>query len=79
MSKKSKFKSFTWGAVLGGIAAGVTALLFAPKSGKQLRGELKDKYEDLTEKGHDLCDDIYGRGKGLAKDAKKAAKRFMKK
>ncbi len=79
MTRKSKVKSFALGALLGGLAAGVTALLFAPKAGKKLRGEIKEKYTKLSEKGHDLCGDIYERGKEFAEDTKKVAKRFMKK
>ena len=79
MARKSRAKSFTWGAILGGMAAGVTALLFAPKSGKKMREDLKHKYDDCSEKGHEFCDDIGDRGKELAKDTKKAARRFMKK
>lgn len=79
MARKSRLKSFSWGAILGGLAAGATALLFAPKSGKKLRADIKNKYHDLSDKSHDVCDDICERGKEFAKDTKKAAKRFMRK
>lgn len=79
MARKSRFKSFSWGVILGGLAAGATALLLAPKSGKKLRKDIKDKYEDYTQKGNELCDDVKESGKLFAKDTKKAAKRFMRK
>lgn len=79
MARKSRFKSFSWGAILGGLAAGATALLFAPKSGKKLREDLKHKYHDITDKSHDFYDDVRESGKEFAKDTKKAAKKFMKK
>ena len=52
MSKKC---GFLLGALIGGTAAAVTALLFAPKSGKELREDLAkeaDRYkEQLSEYG----------------------------
>ncbi|MCP5469184.1 MAG: YtxH domain-containing protein [Chlamydiales bacterium] len=79
MAKRSGGSKFCLGALLGGIAAGLTALLFAPKSGKQLRKDISDKCHDWSDKGHELYDDVCERGKELAKDTKKAAKRFMRK
>ena len=53
MSRKSC--GFLLGALIGGTAAAVTALLFAPKSGKELREDLAkeaDRYkEQLSEYG----------------------------
>ena len=65
-----------------GIGIGtVTALLVAPKSGRQMRRMLKRKYEDARERIDDLTDDageFVDRGskwaRGAADDAKSWAK-----
>lgn len=50
MSKKSGWGKFALGAVVGG-ALGV---LFAPKSGKETRKELKEKADDLIKKAKEI-------------------------
>jgi gas vesicle protein len=37
------------GFLVGGIAGAVTALLYAPKSGKELRGDIKRKTDELKD------------------------------
>ncbi len=64
--------------VVGGIcsllAAGA-ALLFAPKSGRELRQDISDRYEEITDTAHDLKDQAYGYANNFAKKAKKLANR----
>jgi gas vesicle protein len=45
MGKTSKFVK---GALFGALTGGVLALLFAPKSGEDLRQELKDKADEFA-------------------------------
>ena len=47
MSKKSG--GFLLGAIIGGAAAAAAALLLAPKSGKELRDDLIDQLDDISE------------------------------
>ena len=47
MSKKG---GFLLGAVIGGTAAAVAALLLAPESGKNLRNKLAKQADDLLDK-----------------------------
>lgn len=68
--------NFFWGAVFGGIAA----LLFAPKTGKEFRKELSNKYRHAANKGDKIMDtisdqteDLVEQAKELAFDTKKAA------
>lgn len=78
-------KSFLVGAVLGGLAAGVTALLMAPKKGKEMRKLVKKKYDGYSEKAEDLFNDVSDRAmelvekaQDLACDAKDAASSIFK-
>lgn len=53
MSKKG---GFLLGAVIGGTAAAVAALLLAPESGKVLREKLAAQADDLLDKASDYTD-----------------------
>ncbi|MGC3371013.1 YtxH domain-containing protein, partial [Enterococcus faecium] len=48
MAKKG---GFLLGGVVGGTAAAIAALLFAPKSGKELRDELAAQADDMMYMG----------------------------
>src|SRR5690349_7494882 len=56
-------------AVAGGVMGAAAALLLAPKSGRRLRADLVDAYEDLSERGKDLINDAMDRGQNAAKSA----------
>lgn len=88
MSRNNKChgKGFAWGTLVGGVIGGVTALLFAPKSGEKMRKDIGKKYGDMTHKAQDLmedvCDqtqDLVKRAKTIAEDAKDCAAQFIKK
>lgn len=59
---RSHKKEFLVGAVLGSLIGGAAALLSAPKTGKRLRSDLLDTYEDISEKAHDFAE----KGKSFA-------------
>jgi gas vesicle protein len=68
-------KGFLLGAVIGGAVGAVVALLFAPKSGRELRQDIADKGEELYNKASDLLnkdeepsmvEDVYNEGKARA-------------
>jgi len=42
-----KAMAFTFGAVLGGILGGLTALLLAPSSGDELRSGIKEQVDQI--------------------------------
>jgi gas vesicle protein len=62
-------KSFFIGALLGGIAAGVAVALTTPKSGKEVRADLKDKSSELKESMQELLEE----GKELTVKVKQVA------
>jgi len=47
-------KGFLLGALVGGAVGAITALLFAPKPGKELRDEISYRSKDLLEKGQNI-------------------------
>ncbi|KAA0549063.1 hypothetical protein FZW96_03885 [Bacillus sp. BGMRC 2118] len=62
MSKKSSGSDFVAGAVIGALVGAATALLLAPKAGKELRADLNEtassvkSLKTLTEKGSEFAD-----------------------
>ena len=74
----SKAGSFFKGVLLGGIACGITALLWAPKSGKKLRQDIKDKYKHAKKGSQDALEGFCEHSQDLVQDTKKAAKNFLK-
>lgn len=48
-SDKNKLGGFIAGLLIGGIAAGTTAILYTPVSGKKLRKKINRAKEDLVE------------------------------
>lgn len=68
---------FFKGVVFGAIVAGIAALLFAPKSGRELRKDIQDRAntlkDDAEKKLHDLEDGIARRTEKLKSAAKDLA------
>lgn len=57
--------------LLIGLSAGfVLGILFAPKSGKETRKEIKDKSEELVKKSKDSLDEIAGKTKDYVDKSK---------
>lgn len=51
-------KGLIWGTLIGSIAGSITALLFAPKAGTELRQDITDRAKLVTEKSQDLANKI---------------------
>lgn len=58
MKFKNKGIAFIAGVVAGGVVGSVTALLFAPKSGKELRGDIKENADKVIEAGSEVIDQV---------------------
>ncbi|WP_106766341.1 YtxH domain-containing protein [Paenibacillus faecalis] len=76
---KEKSKGILIGALIGGIAGSVTALLFAPKAGKELRQDIADgarqvggKVQEVAgkvgEQGIQLIGTVTDRAEGVISD-----------
>lgn len=55
---QEQWTSFGVGVLVGAVLGGVIALLYAPKSGKELRQEIKGKADELLETGKGKVGDI---------------------
>lgn len=61
----STSRDFVAGAIVGGLAGALAALLLAPKSGKELRGSLNDQTSTLKNKSADLASVAKEKASGL--------------
>lgn len=81
---RSMLKGLVIGMIAGGAVGAVVALLFAPKTGKELRAEIRDKAGDILEGADDylraaksqagqIVSEAKTRSNQLIDDAKKTA------
>jgi gas vesicle protein len=70
-------KDLLIGSAIGGIVGAVAGLLLAPKPGSELREDLAERYEDVSEKAHDFVDDVQRKSKGFAKKARKQTNKWL--
>jgi len=71
-----KFLGFLSGAIMGGLVGAVLALLLAPSSGEELRGELKERFggfqEEISQAMKDKRVELEAKLEELRKPAEKA-------
>ena len=70
MTEKQSNRKFWIGAVVGGVIGGVSALLFAPKSGRDLRHDIVDGAKQATEKTQQIAQQIGEKTTGFIEAAK---------
>ncbi|MFD0870099.1 Gas vesicle protein [Chlamydia abortus] len=58
MSNKMNGKDFLVGAMVGSVIGAVTALLLAPKSGRELRKDIADQAQQLSDKTQKIAGNI---------------------
>lgn len=71
--EESMGKDFLIGGLAGGVLGAVAGLLLAPKSGEELREDIMETYDDVSEYAHDVAK----RGKGFAKSSQKRANKWL--
>ncbi|WP_233487845.1 YtxH domain-containing protein [Aerococcus sp. 1KP-2016] len=66
--------SFLLGAIIGGTAGAVAALLFAPKSGRELRDDLNQQANVIRDTALDYADIMSEKGNAVTKQLLKLRK-----
>ncbi len=78
MANESTSKSFFYGVLLGGVAGVLVGLLFAPKSGKELRKDICSESKELAQEAGEEVKELAERGKEGAKHMAGEAKEKLK-
>lgn len=71
--EKPVVKSFIIGTLVGGAIGAVTALLFAPKPGRELRADLAEGYEAVSQKTQEIARSVSAQTSELVGKAKQMA------
>ena len=74
-------RSFLWGVLAGGALGAAAGLLLAPKSGKELRSDVKEKGSEVLEvleEGKEIYADARKRAEEIIDEAKNQAKELKK-
>ncbi len=69
--RNDSFGAFLAGLVLGGLAGGIVALLFAPQSGEETRSIIHDKAIELRDKASETYEETLSRAEKAADEAVK--------
>ena len=77
-NKNKSSKSFIMGAIVGGIVGAVTALLLAPKSGKEMREDINEQAAVLKERSLQLKDTTVEKGSEWISIAKEKSSEIAK-
>lgn len=70
-------KDLLIGGLAGSLLGAVAGLLLAPKSGSDLREDIREGYEEISEKAHDFMDDMAKKGKSLTKNARSKSNKWL--
>ncbi|NWF91759.1 MAG: YtxH domain-containing protein [Syntrophaceae bacterium] len=70
--------NFLKGFVIGGFLGALAGMLFAPKSGKELRSDIKEKGSEVLKDGKEIYVDASTRAKEIIDEAKHQAKELKK-
>jgi len=79
MEGNGKNGYFFKGLLIGGLAGGLAGILFAPKSGRQMRRAIKEKGEDALKTSREFCSDVQDKTKHLLGEVQDRASDFSKK
>lgn len=67
MSNEKKGKDLLIGAVVGGLLGAATALLFAPKSGRELRSNIAEQAQVVSDKTVQIANNVSQKTQEVAK------------
>ena len=71
---QDNFGAFLAGLLLGGLAGGIAALLFAPQSGEETRTIIHDKAIELRDQANATMEDTLSKAEKAGNDAVKQVK-----
>lgn len=74
-NQDSNYKPFLIGTLIGGAIGAITALLLAPKSGRELRRDIVDTSNDIYDKASDYVTNSIQEGRTKAQNIVNAARR----
>jgi gas vesicle protein len=69
---------FFMGLLIGGVLGALAGIFFAPKSGKELRSELKEKGSEVLKEGKEIYADAGTKAKEIIEEAKHQAEELKK-
>ena len=70
MASRDEFGAFVVGFLVGGLGAGVAALLFAPQSGAETRTMIKEKSIELRDQAQQTAEEALARAEAVAAEAR---------
>ena len=70
MANRDEIGAFVAGFLIGGLSAGVVALLFAPQSGEETRQMIKDKSVELRDQAQQSLEETVARAEAVAAEAR---------
>jgi gas vesicle protein len=70
MPDRNAFGGFAVGILIGGLTAGVAALLFAPQSGAETRTMIKDKSIELRDKAQERTEEALARVEAITTETR---------
>lgn len=77
-ARYGSFGYFAKGLFFGSLVGGIAGLLFAPKSGKVLRREIREKASETLEEGRQFYSESSSKAKTLVENAKHRAQELKK-
>lgn len=75
--KNGLAKGLFVGFLIGGVVGAITALLYAPKSGRELRTDIKKKATDLAEGASDYVKNAKGKAKDIIVQGKSRSEQLV--
>ena len=76
--KENEQSKFLCGLLMGGILGALAGLLLAPKPGRQLRSELRERGEEAFEDARQFYAEAQEKAKTLVEDARRRAEEMTK-
>ena len=69
---------FCTGLLIGGALGALAAIFFAPKSGKELRADIREKGCDVLKDAREICDHADAKAKEIINDARHQGMKLKK-